>query len=530
VTRRRAERAGAGGGGAGAGPAGAALEVPAPARSHWAWITVVLALYLAALYFRHDQVPAGVTNDVAEEALRGLYLVEQGKIEVITFAIGNSAETLYLYLEGAVAKLVGTTTLSIFMTSWIFALACVVLLHHTARRLDAALPVWVTLGVATSSVWLFHYARVGLRTIAAPFFLLAVALLLDRAERFPDRRGPALASGALLGLSLYAYTSCRVLVFAFALHAGVRIYRERRAPGPLARCYAMVAAGAMAASIPNIVFFAQHPREFLFRGSYVVVGGFEDYARNLFWTFLMPLHYPASYGYVKGPGHMFDGASAGLTSAGVSPIHPIIGILFVFGLVQAWRRRREPIPSFLLSSWLTGGVLLGFMGPSLTRVMILLPVHLSLASLGAASLAHRYPAHRPLLAAALAAVFVTHAYAYFAIFPSVPYSQDYFSPAVTPIGQRAAALAGEGSRVLCVITESSSLVKFLTHEVTSLVRIIEFYQRPLNVAEIPVREYRPNVLLVQKNKVLAPFSAMFPPGVHRETQARFDEIVIEKGP
>jgi len=46
-----------------------------------------------------------MNNDVAEEALRGLYLVEGRHIEPMTFAVGNSAETLYLYLVGAAAQL-----------------------------------------------------------------------------------------------------------------------------------------------------------------------------------------------------------------------------------------------------------------------------------------------------------------------------------------------------------------------------------------------------------------------------------------
>src|SRR5262245_13337174 len=57
---------------------------------------MVLVIYALALLYARETVPAGMNNDVAEEALRGVYLVEGHHFEVITFSIGNSAETLYL--------------------------------------------------------------------------------------------------------------------------------------------------------------------------------------------------------------------------------------------------------------------------------------------------------------------------------------------------------------------------------------------------------------------------------------------------
>ena len=88
-------------------------------------IVAIFAAYLAALIYARDRIPAGLHNDVAEEALRGLYLVEGRHFEVMTFSVGNSAETLYLYLVGVAAQLLGPTTLAIQLPSWAFALACI---------------------------------------------------------------------------------------------------------------------------------------------------------------------------------------------------------------------------------------------------------------------------------------------------------------------------------------------------------------------------------------------------------------------
>jgi hypothetical protein len=76
-------------------------------------IVAIGAAYLGALLYARDRVPAGLNNDTAEEALRGLYLVEGRHFEVMTFSLGHSAETLYLYLIGASVKLFGPTTLAI---------------------------------------------------------------------------------------------------------------------------------------------------------------------------------------------------------------------------------------------------------------------------------------------------------------------------------------------------------------------------------------------------------------------------------
>ena len=67
-------------------------------------------MYAAALMYQRESVPSGMNNDVAEEALRGLYLIEGHHFEVLTFSIGNSAETLYLYLVGVAAHILGPGT------------------------------------------------------------------------------------------------------------------------------------------------------------------------------------------------------------------------------------------------------------------------------------------------------------------------------------------------------------------------------------------------------------------------------------
>ena len=73
-------------------------------------VAAILSIYVASLVFWRDRVPNGLFSDTAQEALRGIYLVEGKHFEVITFSFGNSAETLYLYIVGFVVALLGPST------------------------------------------------------------------------------------------------------------------------------------------------------------------------------------------------------------------------------------------------------------------------------------------------------------------------------------------------------------------------------------------------------------------------------------
>src|SRR5579863_9364672 len=98
---------------AGSPPAPAPPSPEAVRRRAWMAVAAIFAAYAAILLYSHGRVPNALNNDVAEEALRGVYLVNGHHFEVITFSVGNSAETLYLYLEGLMAWILGPTVLSI---------------------------------------------------------------------------------------------------------------------------------------------------------------------------------------------------------------------------------------------------------------------------------------------------------------------------------------------------------------------------------------------------------------------------------
>lgn len=478
-----------------------------PTRSRLA-TTIILLAYLLALMLWRDSVPAGLNNDVAEETLRGLLLLDAGRFEVITSVIGIPQETLYLYLTATAAKILGTTTLAPQVVGWCFALATVWMLMRLVERILPRAPAWIPWLVATSSVWLFHYSRTGLRAVSAPFFLLAFSLLLERAERpshlaSPASYASACAAGAVLALGIYSYTACRVLAVALLLHTVTRVIRETHIRPHLLRLYAALLLTAGVVSIPNLLYLLQSPHDFLFRGGYVLTHDFTGVGTNLAASFLLPFHYLDRYRSLFGTHHVFDGVSASLTTAGIAPLHPVIAIAFAAGVIASLRRSGPTVVPFLLWTLLSATLLLGIAGPSLTRFFVALPAYLVFATIGFATLTARYPRIRPFVLAALSALLLSAAHGYFVEFADNDKAQKYFSPAATPIGQRARELAGQDLRVIALVVKDANVIAYLNYDRPGTVIVLELPRRPSSTDEIPLASFHPDRLLIERDRGFA---------------------------
>jgi hypothetical protein len=262
------------------------------------------------------------------------------------------------------------------------------------------------------------------------------------------------------------------------------------------------------------------------RGGYVLPGGLPGAASNLAASIVLPFHYSDRYRTIVGPTHVFDGVSSGVAAAGINPIHPLIALALVAGIFAAWRRRAEAAMSFLIAALVCGTIALGVSGPSLTRFLILLPAYLTLAALGLTFLIVPWRYARFLIFAALLLVSVSAAHDYFSTFPRNVEAQRYFSPAATPIGNRARELTGEGKRVVCVVAKDANVVNYLTYDHAADVRVVEFYRRPFDVHDVPLEEFRPQRLLIEHDPRLAQFSSAFASDL-RTSLDGFDEINLE---
>jgi hypothetical protein len=61
----------------------------------------------------------------------------------------------------------------------------------------------------------------------------------------------------------------------------------------------------------------------------------------------------------------------------------------------------------------------------------------------------------------------------------------------------------------------------LTHGQTARVGVVEFYGRPLDPAQLPMRELRPEVVLVEDAPAFRPFTARLPEQTRTCREERF---------
>jgi hypothetical protein len=495
---------------------------PAPRPPRLALFAASAAAF-ALFLFRYRTVPDGLVNDSAEEALRGLRLVEERRFEVITLSLGNSAETLWLYVLGLSAKLLGPSVLAVVLPSALAAATVVLLVALAVEALDPRVPFWIPVILAAGSPWLLHYARSGFRAIAAPLFLAAIVLVFARAAKTPERLRGFVATGTLAGLSVYAYTACRILPVALAVTFAILLLRDRAWRLPTAAA----AAGLAAVSIPNLVFLLAHPREFFGRGSYVFVGGLADSAAKLFAVLLLPFHYLDRYRFDAGPGGSFDtdGTSVTLTAGGLEPVSAVVGIFFACGLALALKSRRDPATIFLAATIALTVLVLGPAGPSLTRLLLVVPALVIFASLGASALAGN-PRRLAACGAVLLAVSAHALVSYFRILGSGPPEATlYVGSAATAMGERARRAAADGP-VLCVVAANANIVRYLAHGTS--VDVVEFWRRRLDPAEI-ARSAPFRRLLLERTPQFGNFR---PEGMREadRTDERYAEFVRPESP
>ncbi len=473
-------------------------------RDRLALLAATLA-YAALLLTKYRSVPDGLVNDQAEELLRGLILVAERRLEVLTFVVGNSAETLWLYVLGASAKLLGPTVLALALPSALAAAATAWLTVRFFLERQPAAPWWVPFLLAAGSPWLFHYGRSGLRAITAPFFVALVALLLQRAQGRLDRRGPFFSAGAVAGLSLYGYTAARLLPMALGVAFAIVFARDRDQRRAWRRAALAAAGGMTLASIPNLVFFAAHPVEFLVRGGYSVIGTAEGKLLNVLATLALPLHYPDRYRFVWGDAHVLDAFSASMTGSGVDPVPLAAGLLATFGLVITLRRSGDLTALFLVATHGLTVIFLGPFGPSLTRVLLLVPVLTFYAAVGTLELA-RTPRARLVAGAVLAAIVIASLTTYFRrLSDPGRQSRVYVGEVQTAMGERARVLAASGP-VVAVVSDDGNVTRTLAWGTPT--SVVEFRRRPFDYREVeaalPAR-----TLLVETYPVFAPYR---PPG------------------
>jgi hypothetical protein len=233
-----------------------------PGRGRGGWALAAIALIAFVHLWRLEGVPRGLFVDESSIGLNAALIAESGEDEhgvahpVYFRAFGEYKNPLYVYAAALVFRLAGVSVGTLRLTSFLFFVLLLGGIGCLARRLFPGAPGAVLYTVAAAGLlpWFFTVSRIAFEAISQPAvvaWLLCLVFAVYEAER--PRWWLAVPCGALAGLSIYTYSTARLLtpLFAVALLAAY-------APARYWRRHLLAGAGMAAALVPYAVFAAQN--------------------------------------------------------------------------------------------------------------------------------------------------------------------------------------------------------------------------------------------------------------------------------
>ncbi len=238
------------------------------------WILLILLMAAAFRLVDLPSVPPGMTHDEADHGLTAWQIVNGDR--ALYFTVGYGREPLYDYATALLMAGTGPTLLAARVTSAYFSLLMIAAVYAWARRaFGAPVALLAAAGLAVG-FWPVMAGRQALRSIALPAVFAGAVLVFWRglldgekgsapSPLHPFSPSPLLflASGVLLGLTIYTYIPARVMWLAFPALALYLIIAGRRGGMPDAR---RVWAGlgitllvALVVAAPLLLYLADNP-------------------------------------------------------------------------------------------------------------------------------------------------------------------------------------------------------------------------------------------------------------------------------
>jgi 4-amino-4-deoxy-L-arabinose transferase-like glycosyltransferase len=353
----------------------------APRRYARGFLVLILSL---AAFLRFNQlgaVPHGLHNDEAMEGSSALQVLETGRFQPF-YPENNGREGLYVDLTVVSVSLFGNSEFAVRLPAAILGVLTVWGIYSLAGELWSTPVGLLSAFFLATSFWHLNFSRLGLRTIAAPFFLVwalfFLVVALRRLLAGQPERGLMLLAGAVYGLGFHTYIAYRVtpvLVGVILLWAFI----QARGAGKLAAFWKSVAAFAAVAAVvaaPLLVYFAQHPGTFSGRTSQVLVHSAGDILGNTWKTAQM-------FFFSGDPNwrHNYDGDRE---------LFWPVAILFAIGIGSALRdlvgRKPAAFASAIALLWLALGALptiFSDSAPHALRALMMTPAVFMLVACGA---------------------------------------------------------------------------------------------------------------------------------------------------
>ena len=224
---------------------------------------LLLALIVWAHAWRLAEVPRGLYVDESSIGLNAATIAESGRDEhgtpwpVFFKAFGEWKNPVYIYGAALVFKVAGVSVAALRATSFLFFLLLLGGVWALARALfpESRAPALWSVAAAGFLPWFFTVSRIAFEAIAQPAMVVWALWLLHRAyESEKGRLGLAFAGGLAMGLSIYTYSTARLLspllLASLLIAYAARRYWTR---------HLLVVAGFLVACVPYAVFMVRHP-------------------------------------------------------------------------------------------------------------------------------------------------------------------------------------------------------------------------------------------------------------------------------
>ncbi len=431
---------------------------------------LLLGILIVAFLMRRVQIgaiPWGLNND---EGIEGLIACRFLAGEAITpfSSIGLSRETLFHLLLMPLFSVAGPGIASLRMLSFLCGMAGVLLAYVAGSEMFSRRTGLVASFLMAVSSWHLLYSRTGLRNILLPVFFLGALWGFHRALR--ERRLLFFAlTGVFLAAGMNSYTSFRVVPLALLAWLAVRRWLLKRPPLRAKE----IAAGTVpfvVLMVPQLLVAARDPAGFLARGSYVLAQTPDaSIPANLLYSFLMPGFYPARFGVMQSRWFFGDGVSLVYAAVGRAPETAVAAALMALGMVAVaarFVRRRGEGEGMVLLLYAATVAGVGLAGPSLTRLIGLVPLLCFMAAIGLEEITLRCFGSRPALRLAVTAGILALAAGasveqYFLRAGRSPKAMFYYAAPQTIIGLYAASRAPDHP-VHVFASEQPEALRFLT--------------------------------------------------------------------
>jgi 4-amino-4-deoxy-L-arabinose transferase-like glycosyltransferase len=243
--------------------ASSAIRVPSGSMPRWDFAAVLLLIAgaAAARLVLLGQIPWVLSGDEASVGLSARDFLDG--VWSNPFGVAwYSFPSLFFLLPAASIRFLGQTIEALRLPAALAGTATVgALFFYSRRTFGRALAV---LAAAYLAFFHFHihFSRIALNNIWDAFFITALSYLLWRA--WTEARPALLAwAGVIIGLSLYFYTSTRILLVLVPAWMVVAFLRDRRQFRRVGNGWLVMAAAAAVVMLPLAVFFILHPDEFL---------------------------------------------------------------------------------------------------------------------------------------------------------------------------------------------------------------------------------------------------------------------------